>query len=199
MKGRILVVDDNVNLTTLLAKTLGKFDYEVVAENDSCFALDTTRRVRPNLILLDVMMPNRDGGQVLRELRNDAQLRPIPVILLTALAREAQGLADQGGIQSVVMGKPIELKALVEEIDRHLNATMSFRETMTHHVREKSGLPVETRRGNAFGGPPPSELRQNQGQAFREIAPTADSRPKPVIRPMLGQRLRKDGEIELPS
>ena len=74
----------------------------MVVENDSTFAIDTTRRVRPNLILLDVMMPNRDGGQILLDLRKDVQLRSIPVILLTALAREAQSLANQGGKDDVL-------------------------------------------------------------------------------------------------
>ncbi len=120
MKNRILAVDDNVNLTTLLAKSLGRLGYEVHVENDSLFALDTVRRVRPEVILLDVMMPGRDGGQVLRDLRADADLRFIPVILLTGIAREAQSLAGIGGIESVVLPKPVPLRELTAEINRHV-------------------------------------------------------------------------------
>ena len=120
MKARILIVDDNVNLTTLLSKALGKHGYDVVVENDSMCAIDTARRSNPNLILLDVMMPNLDGGDVLAVLRNDLQLRPVPVVLLTALAREASGLGNLGGIQSPVLGKPIELGVLIREIENQL-------------------------------------------------------------------------------
>ena len=163
MKNRILVVDDNVNLTTLLSKALQKFGYEVVVENDSSFALDTTRRVRPNLILLDVMMPHRDGGEVLEDLRNDFQLRTIPVILLTALAREAQSLADRGGIRSAVLSKPIEISVLLEEISAQLDASKTYREQLADRVAEETGLPVEMRTGNAFGGRPPNRSKQTAG------------------------------------
>ncbi len=120
MSRRILIVDDNVNLTTLLSKALGKYGYEVVVENDSLHSIEMARRSNPNLILLDVMMPNLDGGDILAILRQDPQLRKIPVILLTALAREASGLGNLGGIQSPVLGKPIELSILMQEIENQL-------------------------------------------------------------------------------
>ena len=120
MSKRILIVDDNINLTTLLSKALGKYGNETVVQNDSLHAIDSARRAAPNLILLDVMMPNLDGGDILAILRQDPQLRSIPVILLTALAREASGLGNMGGIQSPVLGKPIELRTLIAEIETQL-------------------------------------------------------------------------------
>ena len=182
MKNRILVVDDNVNLTMLLSKTLERFGYEVVVENESTRAIDTVKRARPNLILLDVMMPHRDGGQVLVDLRGDVQLRHIPVILLTALAREAHSLANQGGIQSVVLSKPIELSALLKEISEHLEATKTFRDCMAERVAEETGLPVQLRAGNAFGGPNPDVLRrQKAGRPLREIeVGGSDRKPKKI-------------------
>ena len=84
MKGRILLIDDNINLTTLLAKALEKYGYEPIEENDSVRAFSTVQRVRPDLILLDVIMPGKDGGEVLAELRSDFHLSRIPVIMLTA-------------------------------------------------------------------------------------------------------------------
>lgn len=120
MKGRILLVDDNVNLTTLLGKALQKCGYETREENDSTRALATVQRLRPDLILLDVMMPGKDGGDVLAELRSDFHLSRIPVILLTALASEAGSLAGIGGGHCPVLGKPVELSRLVSEIEREL-------------------------------------------------------------------------------
>jgi len=126
MKSRIQIIDDNVALTTLLAKALAKFGYEPVVENNPLLAVNTVRHFMPDLILLDVMMPERDGGRVLQDLRNDLSLRYIPVILLTAIAREAQTLANTGGIVSTVLAKPVQLQELISVIDSHLNAAKTY-------------------------------------------------------------------------
>lgn len=126
MKSRIQIIDDNVALTTLLAKALAKFGYEPVVENNPLLAVNTVRHYMPDLILLDVMMPEHDGGRVLMDLRNDLSLRYIPVVLLTAIAREAQTLANTGGIQSLVLSKPVQLQELLSVIDGQLHASMSF-------------------------------------------------------------------------
>lgn len=120
MRGQIFVVDDNVSLTTMVEKALTRCGFDVAVENDSMLAVERVRRERPDLIVLDIMMPQKDGGEVLAELRNDPSLRPIPVILLTGLADEAAGIARMGGIESSVFGKPVEFRVLVEEIDRQL-------------------------------------------------------------------------------
>lgn len=120
MKGRILLVDDNINLTNLLARALTRFGYEVYEENESLRAHATVQRVNPDLILLDVMMPGKDGGDVLADLRSDFYLSRIPVIMLTALAGEAGSLAHIGGGSCPVIGKPVELSLLVCEIERML-------------------------------------------------------------------------------
>ena len=126
MKSRIQIIDDNVALTTLLAKALAKFGYEPVVENNPLLAVNTVRHFMPDLILLDVMMPERDGGRVLMDLRNDLSLRYIPVVLLTAIAREAQPLANTGGIQSLVLSKPVQLQELLSVIEGQLHASMTF-------------------------------------------------------------------------
>jgi len=120
MKGRILLVDDNVNLTALLSKALSKSGYETLSVNDSPRAVATVRQYQPDLILLDVMMPEMDGGDVLAELRSDFHLREIPVILLTALAQEAGSLTGIGGGNCPLIGKPVELRVLIGEIERAL-------------------------------------------------------------------------------
>jgi hypothetical protein len=90
----------------------------------------------PDLILLDVMMPERDGGRVLADLRNDLSLRYIPVILLTAIAREAQTLAGTGGIQSTVLSKPVQLQELLETIESHINAAKSYNQLQEGAARD---------------------------------------------------------------
>jgi len=120
MKARILLVDDNLNLTSLLSRALYKFGYEAFVENNSFHALSSIHSVRPDLLILDVMMPGKDGAAVLAELRMDTEWGHLPVILLTALAQEAENIATIGGQNCTVMGKPVELPELVEAIESRL-------------------------------------------------------------------------------
>ena len=142
MKTRIQIIDDNVSLTTLLAKALFKFGYDPVVENNPLLAINTARHYMPDLILLDVMMPERDGGRVLADLRADLSLRYIPVILLTGIAREAQGLADTGGIKSPVIAKPVEIKELIEAIEFELKPDQnSMPDNWHQHQPTSAGKP----------------------------------------------------------
>jgi DNA-binding response OmpR family regulator len=120
MKPRILLVDDNLNLTNLLSRALHKFGYDAFVENNSFHALSSIRSVKPDLLILDVIMPGKDGAAVLAELRMDPEWGDLPVILLTALADEALSIATIGGRDCTVMGKPVELKDLVDQIDSRL-------------------------------------------------------------------------------
>lgn len=162
MKTRIQIIDDNVSLTTLLAKTFAKFGYEPVVENNPLLAINTARHFMPDIILLDVMMPERDGGRVLADLRADLSLRYIPVILLTAIAREARTLADMGGIKSAIIAKPVQLTELVDEIERQLAAVRTYSQQQQYESAHIEGEPVarafvgdrgmnQLPSGNAFG------------------------------------------------
>ncbi len=162
MKTRIQIIDDNVSLTTLLAKTFAKFGYEPVVENNPLLAINTARHFMPDIILLDVMMPERDGGRVLADLRADLSLRYIPVILLTAIAREAQALAHMDGITSAIIAKPVQLTGLVEEIESQLAAVRTFSQQQEFEAAHIEGESVarafvgdrgmaQLPSGNAFG------------------------------------------------
>jgi len=137
MKTTIQIIDDNVALTTLLAKTLARFGYNPVVENNPLLAINTARHYLPDLILLDVMMPERDGGRVLADLRADLSLRYIPVVLLTAIARESQGLADTGGIRSLILSKPVQLKELLNTIESEI--------ARSHHLDDGESVPARRR------------------------------------------------------
>ena len=83
--GVILVVDDNASNRELLARRLSREGHEVHAAADGREALEMLRKRPFDLVLLDVLMPGRSGAEVLRELKADAELREIPVLMISAL------------------------------------------------------------------------------------------------------------------
>jgi CheY-like chemotaxis protein len=83
-KKKILLVDDESGFTKLIKLALKRYDIREV--NDPKLAVKTALEFRPDLIVLDVIMPDLDGGEVARLMREDVILRKIPIIFLTAIA-----------------------------------------------------------------------------------------------------------------
>jgi len=86
-KEKILVVDDEQNIRTLIKASLSE-DYLVLEAADGDEALNKTRTEKPNLVLLDIMMPKMDGYTTCKALRSDPHTKGIPVIMLTAIQYE---------------------------------------------------------------------------------------------------------------
>ena len=84
MPQRILVVDDDQKITRLLRASLEQAGYQVLVAYDGETALHVLRRERPDLVVLDLMLPDRDGWDVTRVMRGDASLAHTPIIMLTA-------------------------------------------------------------------------------------------------------------------
>jgi two-component system, OmpR family, response regulator len=117
---RILVVDNDFNTTRLIKILLEKTgNYFVLPENDPAKAHQTARDFRPDLILLDIVMPEIDGGEVAARLRNDPELCRTPIIFLTALVTEEakSGLEIDG---HSFLAKPINISDLVGVIEQYL-------------------------------------------------------------------------------
>lgn len=81
---RILVVDDDKQIVRLVQSYLERASYQVLTAYDGETALHTVRRERPDLVVLDLMLPNRDGWEVTRTIRSDPGLASLPIIMLTA-------------------------------------------------------------------------------------------------------------------
>jgi two-component system, OmpR family, alkaline phosphatase synthesis response regulator PhoP len=116
---RVLVVDDEHSIRLLCRVNLAASGMEVLEAGDGHAALELARRERPDLILLDVMMPGLDGWSVARELAADKATKDIPVIFLTARAEPAdRRLGEQlGGVGYVVKPfDPVGIGELVEEV-----------------------------------------------------------------------------------
>ncbi|MBC8249744.1 MAG: response regulator transcription factor, partial [Anaerolineales bacterium] len=120
-KTRILVVDDEKDLVWAVRQSLSDEDYEVLTAYDGVEALAVAQRHRPDLIILDIIMPQLDGLQVCRKLRRDLSLAAVPILFLTvrsAIEDRIKGL-DEGGDDYLV--KPFdlgELKARVRALLR---------------------------------------------------------------------------------
>jgi CheY-like chemotaxis protein len=117
---RILIVDDEAGFTRLLKLTLeGTKRYVVKEENDGSQALFTARGFRPDLVLLDIVMPKMDGGDVARQISQDPMLKGAKIIFLTAIV--SQNETHAGGIGGFpFMAKPVSLAALSKMIDETL-------------------------------------------------------------------------------
>jgi len=113
---RILIVDDNPTNLEILRVRLTAHGYELVTAVDGEDALAKVREFEPDLVLLDVMMPKLDGISVVKQLKQDNQLRFIPVILVTAKsdARDVVAGLEAGGDDYLT--KPVEQSALVARV-----------------------------------------------------------------------------------
>lgn len=119
---RILVVDDEPSVTRNLKLNLESSDgYDVFAENHAANALTAARIFRPDLILLDVIMPGMDGGDVAARLRADPLFRDTPIIFLTALVSndETDGHEILRGAETF-LAKPVDMSELKKTVEEHL-------------------------------------------------------------------------------
>lgn len=121
-KKRILVIDDDSGMTQLLKLKLeGTGRYEVHEENSGARGLATARAFRPDLILLDVLMPDMDGSEVVSKIKTDERLQATPIVFLTAVVskKETSELSNlMGGMPCVA--KPVSTEALIQCIEKCL-------------------------------------------------------------------------------
>jgi len=126
-KRRILIVDndrDTTHLVKILLEKTGR--YSVLEENDATNAHQSAQNFRPDLILLDIVMPETDGGEVAAQIQADPELQRTPVIFLTALVTKAEtktGLRIQG---HPFLAKPISIPELINRIEENLPACAAF-------------------------------------------------------------------------
>jgi len=122
-KPRILIIDNDRDFThsaKLALERTGK--YFVCEENDATKAHQTAQRFNPDLVLLDIVMPETDGGEVAAQIQSDPPLQRTPIIFLTALVTKAEtrsGLRIQG---HPFLAKPITFPELIRGIEENLPA-----------------------------------------------------------------------------
>jgi CheY-like chemotaxis protein len=126
-KRRILIVDNDRDSTRLVKVLLERAGgYLVLEENDATKAHQSARNFRPDLILLDIVMPVIDGGEIAAQIQADPELQRTPIIFLTALVTKAEskaGLHIQG---HSFIAKPISIPDLIKGIEENLPAHAAF-------------------------------------------------------------------------
>lgn len=114
---KILIVEDNALNIKLFCDLLSAHDHEPHAVTDSRLALEEARRFRPDLVITDIQLPHVSGLELIRLLREDSDLREVPIMAVTAYAAQGDEERIRGaGAQSYV-SKPISVARFVAEVD----------------------------------------------------------------------------------
>ena len=124
---RILVVDDEPRVREMIEFRLRLFGYEVLQAADGREALEVAIREQPDLVLLDVMMPELDGFQVCSRLKQEESTKDIPVVMLTAKAeaKDVTRAFNSGAVDYVV--KPYDPVVLQQKVVQGLDAAAGVR------------------------------------------------------------------------
>ena len=126
---RILVVEDDPDICAMLEYTLSTTIWQVVVVHDCHGALQELASAAPSLVLLDWMLPDMSGIELLRRIRREPRLRELPVIMLTARGEEADRVRGlESGADDYVV-KPFSIRELKARINTHLRKQVSDRTT----------------------------------------------------------------------
>ena len=118
-KEKVLVVDDEENIRRLLRSMLGN-KYIVLEAKDGKAAIDIARSQKPDIILMDIMMPNMDGYTACHTIKQDPASKMIPVIMVTAVGQELnKKLAQEMGADGYIT-KPFNAQELADTVNRFL-------------------------------------------------------------------------------
>ncbi len=124
-KAKILLIDDDIDFVEATKTVLEKEDYDVVVANQGNEGLLKASKEKPDLILLDVIMPVKDGFTAAEQLKKDPQLRKIPVLMLTAFSSMGPGSGIPAGRGLTLeaddyIEKPVAPKELLARVKQHL-------------------------------------------------------------------------------
>lgn len=119
-KKKILVVDDEIPIQDALKVRLNASGYDVITASDGQEALDKARAEKPDLIILDVLMPKMDGYEVARLLKFDTKYKNIPIIMLTAKTQSSDKRTGEDVRVDEYVTKPFDTKNLITLISKHV-------------------------------------------------------------------------------
>ena len=129
----ILVIDDDELVSRTLQRALKLYDYQVMVANSGTEGLHLARRHRPDLLVLDVIMPGTDGYQVCRQVRGDPMLKNVPILFLTAKSKDEDKIEGFRAGGDDYLAKPFNMQEL------QLRIKAILRRTSASQVDESTG------------------------------------------------------------
>jgi CheY-like chemotaxis protein len=118
---RVMIIDDEPGFTRLLKLTLERSGgFKVLEENNGTKAWMAAREFNPDIIFLDVVMPEIDGGDVAQQIRSDPALAHVPIVFLTAIVSAKEGGHEIGGFP--FLAKPVTVEAVIQSIEHECGA-----------------------------------------------------------------------------
>jgi two-component system alkaline phosphatase synthesis response regulator PhoP len=116
---KILIVDDEAGIRLMVVRMLGA-DYTVLEAADGEEAVTLTRLHKPSLILMDIMMPGKDGYSACHEIKTDHQTKSVPVVMVSAIGHKLnEKLSAEVGADGYIT-KPFSVEGLLEAINRYV-------------------------------------------------------------------------------
>jgi len=132
---RILLVDDEEDLLDLLQYALEREGYDVATAQDGLEGLRAAQAARPDLVVLDIMMPRMDGIEMCRRLREDAHLRLVPILMLTAKSDEGDEIEGLDAGADDYLTKPVSPSLLVSHVRALLRRSERTEAALTNQLR----------------------------------------------------------------
>ncbi|MDD5466551.1 MAG: response regulator transcription factor [Anaerolineales bacterium] len=150
IKHRILVVDDDKDVVRLMRSYLEQSGYEVLVAYNGESALHALRREHPDLVLLDLMLPDRDGWDITRTVRADPSLGHIPIIMLTARVEDTDKIVGLEIGADDYVTKPYNPREVVARVRARLRAQVMSQGADAARVLQVGALSLDTGRHEAF-------------------------------------------------
>ncbi|MCG8048275.1 MAG: response regulator [Candidatus Thiodiazotropha endolucinida] len=122
MTKTILIVDDEPNIVLSVEYLMKREGYQVMTANDGQVAIEMIADTRPDLLILDVMMPRKNGFEVCREIRADPALSGLPILMLSAKGREAEIKKGVSLGADAYITKPFSTHDLVDKVNQLLQS-----------------------------------------------------------------------------
>src|SRR6185369_958997 len=193
MPKKILLADDSITIQKVVELTFSDGDYEVVAVNNGAKAIQKIAEMKPDVILSDIIMPEKNGYEVCEFVKSHPVYRGIPVILLTGTFEPFDpDRADKAGCDAVVT-KPFESQSLIAKVEELINQSAANHPAPPPAAQaEPESSPWAETPAPAPVPPPPSQFET--ARAF--AAPSMDSEPPS---PALSEPSDFFGQSEAPA
>ena len=167
MKEKILIVDDEKDIVKMLEYNLKKEGYRTVSCNDGEDAIDLAKKERPDLIVLDLMLPVVDGLEVCKSLKKESKTASIPIIMLTAKTQESDKVIGLELGADDYVTKPFSPRELVARIKAVLRRGKESEKP--DHIKKIGDLTVDSSKIQVFVKDKPVELTSKEFELLKTL------------------------------